>query len=79
MVTITCDTCGAESRPNVENTNSKTPWIQGYDLMTESPRMMQHSVRLLDRWDDRRVAEFGAIHFCSLECKSKYLAKNKVA
>jgi hypothetical protein len=79
MITITCDTCGAESRPNTEKRSSKTPWIQGYDLITETPRMMQHSVRMLDRWDDRRVAEYGAVHFCCAACKDKYLAKNKVA
>jgi len=79
MVTITCDTCGAESRPNVEHPKNKSPWIQGYDLRSESPRMVQHSVRLLDRWDDRRIAEFGAVHFCSEECKNKYLRRQKAA
>ena len=79
MVSIICDTCGAKAHPNTEKTSHKTPWIQGYDLITESPRMMQHAIRLLDRWDYLRVAEFGAIHFCSVECKDKYLSKNKVA
>jgi hypothetical protein len=79
MVTIVCDTCRAEARPNIEKRNSHAPWIQGYDLRVESPTLVQHSVRLLDRWDDRRIAEFGAVHFCSLECKDKYLAKNKAA
>lgn len=79
MTTITCDTCRAEARPNSEKRTTKAPWIQGSDLMVESPRLVQHSVRLLDRWDDRRIAEFGAVHFCSLECKDKCLSKNKAA
>ena len=79
MVTIVCDTCGAEARPNTAKPKGKSNWIQGYDLVSESPRMMQHSVRLLDRWDDRRIAEFGAVHFCGEDCKKKYLTRNRVA
>jgi hypothetical protein len=79
MVSIVCDTCGAEARPNTEKSTGKSSWIQGYDLITSTPRMMQHAIRFLDRWDDRRIAEYGAVHFCGAACKDKYLAKNKVA
>jgi len=67
MVRITCDTCAA-----VKPSNDKTrreEWILGYDLETQSPRSLRRSVQFLDRWDDRRINELGAIHFCCVECK----------
>ena len=72
MVTITCDICGAKKTPREE-------WVLGYDLEFESPRSLRRAVTFLDRWDDRRIVELGAIHFCSLQCRDEYIAKNKVA
>lgn len=77
MVKITCDTCGA-----VKPSNDRLPhrdWLLGYDLQTESPRSLRRAVNFLDRWDDRRINELGAIHFCSVECKDKYLRKSAAA
>ncbi len=37
----------------------------GYDVEMQSPNALQRSMRFLDHWDDRRVLELGAIHFCS--------------
>ena len=76
MVTITCDNCGAE-KP--ERLPANTEWILGYDLETETPNSVQRSIRLLDRWDDRRVLEFGAIHLCSIQCRDGYLKKQSAA
>ena len=75
MVSITCDGCG-DVKPE-----SKTgpEWILGYDLQVEAPNAVQRSIRFLDRWDDRRVLELGAIHFCSYECRDKYVAKTRAA
>ena len=78
MVTITCDFCGDKRTPNTETT-AQPSWIQGFDLVTESPRLQQRTIRMLDRWDSRRIAELGAVHFCSIECKDKYLRKNAAA
>ncbi len=69
MITITCDNCGAE-RP--ERLPAGEEWILGYDIELESPNAVQRSLRFLDRWDDRRVMEFGAIHICSEQCKQEY-------
>ena len=69
MITITCDNCGG-TRP--ERLPVGTEWILGYDIETESPNAVQRSLRFLDRWDDRRVLEFGAIHICCEECKAEY-------
>lgn len=74
MVTVTCDVCGAKASPNTER-KATSDWIQGWDLYTESRNSVQHSIRFLDRWDGRRVAEFGAIHFCSMACKDQYMKK----
>ena len=74
MVSVTCDVCGAQASPNTEK-KATSDWIQGWDLYTESPNAIQHSIRFLDRWDARRIAEFGAIHFCCVECKDKYVRK----
>jgi hypothetical protein len=73
MVTTTCDNCGAK-RP--ERLPSNTERILGYDLETETPQSVQRSIRLLDRWDDRRVLEFGAIHLCSIQCRDEYLKQS---
>jgi hypothetical protein len=40
---------------------------------------VQRSIRFLDRWDDRRVLELGAIHLCSQACREKYLKRSKAA
>lgn len=77
MVTIKCDSCGA-IKPN-DLTRPGREWILGYDLEIESPYRLQRSVRFLDRWDDRRVLELGAIHFCSEDCKEEYIARSRAA
>ncbi|HWC18688.1 MAG TPA: hypothetical protein VG498_16880 [Terriglobales bacterium] len=77
MIRITCDTCGAVKAPQGRDKNRE--WILGYDIELESPRSLQHSIRFLDRWDNRRINELGAIHFCSLECKDKYMRRSAAA
>jgi len=72
MVKITCDNCGIE-RPERPST-AAVEWILGYDIEMESPNAVQRSLRFLDRWDDRRVMEFGAIHLCCEQCKAEYRA-----
>jgi hypothetical protein len=71
MVKITCDNCGVE-RP--ERPAADAEWILGYDIEMESPNAIQRSLRFLERWDNRRVLEFGAIHLCSEQCKLEYKA-----
>jgi hypothetical protein len=78
MVEIHCDNCDNVKKPNIE-TRTGTEWILGWDLISESPSAVQHSIRFLDHWDDRRVAEFGAVHFCSLECRDEYVGRSRAA
>jgi len=77
MVTIKCDICGAVKPTS--NTKPHKDWILGYDVEIESPWRLQRSVRFLDKWDDRRVLELGAIHFCSEDCKEEYIAQSRAA
>lgn len=73
MVTITCDTC---SQPRTKD-NSAT-WILGFDVPAASAPM-RRAINFLDRWQDRRVLDPGAIHFCCAECRDTYLSNAKAA
>ena len=72
MVKVICDTCDVERNRGEE-------WVLGYDIESVSPNGVRRAITFLDRWDSRRMDELGAIHFCSLECKDKYLARQRAA
>ena len=74
MVTIKCDVC-KRTRPQ----GSDEEWILGYDLEVESKSGITRSVRFLDRWDDRRILELGAIHLCCEQCRDEYLKRSRMA
>ena len=79
MVEISCDSCG-KVRPVMETArNGGAEWVLGYDVEVQSPNALQRSMRFLDHWDDRRVLELGAIHFCSDACKEKYISTARAA
>jgi hypothetical protein len=78
MVEISCDSCG-KVKPLVKSARENGEWVLGYDLEMQSPNALQRSMRFLERWDDRRVMELGAIHFCSEDCKEKYIDSAKAA
>ena len=73
MVTITCDTCGQPRKK--ENADT---WIIGFDVPNASAPM-RRSINFLDRWQDRRVLDPGAIHFCGGECRDTYLENAQAA
>jgi hypothetical protein len=77
MVTITCDSCGKEKAQDEKRL--KETWIMGSDLQMETKSAVQRSIRFLDRWDDRRVLEYGAIQLCSPKCKEDYIRGKRVA
>lgn len=78
MVKITCDICGAV-RPERDSRIADDGWILGYDLELENANALQRSLRFLDRWDDARVLELGAIHLCSQQCKDDYIRRARAA
>jgi hypothetical protein len=73
MVRISCDVCGRVKNP------ADQEWILGYDLQVETRTGLQRSLQFLDRWYDRRVPEFGAIHLCSEKCRDEYLEESRAA
>lgn len=72
MVEISCDSCG-KIKPDDDKRLKKETWILGWDLQVENKSGVQRSIRFLDKWDDRRVIELGAIHLCSQACREGYL------
>jgi len=67
-----CDTCGIVRSPRQQD------WILGYDLMLDTPQTVSRSISFFDTWNDSRILQRGAIHFCSPECKEAYVAANSV-
>ena len=67
MVMISCDVCGVQrTSANCEH------WIVGFDIPAASAPM-RRSLKFLDRWQERRVLDPGAVHFCCEECKNTYV------
>ena len=77
MVQITCDNCGKQKPQDL--TTAPETWNLGFDLEVESPASLQRSIRFLDRWDDRRVLELGAIHLCCETCRDEYVNQARAA
>ena len=78
MVKITCDVCG-KVKPSLSTRVAQNGWILGYDLEIENANALQRSLRFLNRWDNARALELGAIHLCSQECKDDYINKARAA
>jgi hypothetical protein len=78
MVEITCDVCD-KKRPDPGKRLGNDSWILGYDIEMEKANSLQRSLRFLDRWDDSRLLELGAIHLCSEKCKDDYIRKARAA
>ena len=73
MVTITCDVCGKQRIHD----NSAT-WVLGFDVPAASAPMSR-AIRFLDRWEERRVLDPGAVHFCCDECRATYVQNAQAA
>jgi hypothetical protein len=67
MVTVSCDVCGTQrTSMNIET------WILGFDIPAASAPM-KRSLKFLERWEERRVLDPGAVHFCCEECRDTYV------
>jgi len=77
MVAIACDSCGKKKPAGTRHTDES--WILGYDVEIETPNALNHSIRFLDHWDDRRVMELGAVHFCSVKCRDAFVRRSRAA
>ena len=67
MVTITCDACGVQrTSENLEH------WLLGFDIPAASAPM-KRNIKFLERWEERRALDPGAVHFCCEGCKKTYV------
>ena len=73
MVTITCDTCGKQ-RTN----DAAGDWLLGFYVPAASAPM-RRSIKFLELWQDRRVLDPGAVHFCCEDCKATYVDNAQAA
>jgi hypothetical protein len=78
VVKISCDVCG-KVRPPAAKRLGDDAWILGYDIEVENANALQRSLRFLNRWEDGRVLELGAIHLCSEKCKDQYVQDARAA
>jgi hypothetical protein len=78
VVKISCDVCG-KVRPLADTRIGNDAWVLGYDIEVENANALQRSLRFLNRWDDGRVMELGAIHLCSEKCKDQYIQEARAA
>ncbi|HZD93269.1 MAG TPA: hypothetical protein VE133_03385 [Candidatus Sulfotelmatobacter sp.] len=78
MVKISCDMCG-KVRPQSDTRIGNDSWVLGYDIEVENANALQRSLRFLNRWDDARLVELGAIHLCSEKCKDQYIEEARAA
>jgi hypothetical protein len=37
---------------------------------------MKYTINLSDKWDEQRASDRNALHFCSAECRNKYVWQN---
>ena len=73
MVTITCDVCGKQ-----RTSAASDGWFLGFDVPTASAPMSR-SIRFMSRWEERRVLDPGAVHFCCEECRTTYVENAQAA
>ncbi len=78
MVQVSCDVCRKKKDIN-KIPSGLDPWILGFDLEVETKNSLRRSLNFLDRWDDRRVLDLGAIHLCCDECRERYIERSKAA
>ena len=77
MVAITCDVCGS-NKPDKLAVGAPE-WILGYDLEVETTRSLRRQLTFLDRGDDRKALDLGAIHLCCEQCRNDYVEKSRAA
>src|SRR5690348_5224024 len=67
MIQFVCDTCSAVK-------GSSDVWILGLAAESLGLSAARREVSILPVWDRPRAVHPLAVHFCSVECKDKYMA-----
>ena len=68
MIQYICDWC---SRPK----RSEQAWILGHAAEAVGVTSARREVTILTAWDRELAVHPLAVHFCSVECKDKYMAR----
>ena len=68
MLQFACDFCG-----KVKGVSDK--WLLGVAAETVSPTSAHRTISMAAAWDEDRAVDPLAVHFCSVRCKDKYIAK----
>ncbi|HZU42482.1 MAG TPA: hypothetical protein VE994_07415 [Terriglobales bacterium] len=68
MLLYGCDFCGKVKHP-------ADKWLLGVAAETVSPTSAHRTISMAAAWDDDRAVDHLAVHFCSVRCKDKYIAK----
>jgi hypothetical protein len=67
MVRFQCESCG-RLKENGE------AWILGFAAENIGVRSARREISIASSWDRPRAVEALAVHFCSDECRSKYMS-----
>lgn len=68
MIQYICESCAMVK-------NADDPWILGLAAEALGAAGARREVSIFPGWDPDRAVHPLAVHFCSLACKNKYLAK----
>jgi hypothetical protein len=66
MVRFQCDTCGRLRGANEQ-------WILGLAAQTIGVTSARREIAIQSTWDRARAVNSFAVHFCSDECRSRYM------
>jgi hypothetical protein len=68
MIQFVCDSCSRLKSP-------QATWILGHAAEAVGVTSARREVTIFSTWDRERAVDPLAVHFCSLECKEKYVAE----
>src|SRR5437588_13097865 len=68
MIIFACDTCDRKKKP-------KDNWILGFAAQNIGITLARREVSISSEWDNNSALDWLAVHFCSDECRAKYMAK----
>jgi len=66
MVVYKCDLCGRLKDP-------KETWVLGFAAENIGVTQARREIAIATKWDEAKAVDWLAVHFCSLECKERYM------
>ncbi len=68
MVRYQCDYCEVLKEPG-------DTWILGFAAENVGVNAARREITIAPRWDEARAVDYLAVHFCSDECRQRYMSK----